>query len=146
MKMLLISLLLPLTLAQPAVLQPGGAAPRPPMPAEQAAPAPKVVAVVNRANWCPVCLLHGKRTTALMATYQHQPVAFVVNDLTNKATKAASRRRLEQWGIAEAVQPYNSTGTILLLDAATRRVLGEVSVSKSDAVLTQALNQALAAR
>ena len=47
---------------------------------------PKVIAVVNKASWCPVCQKNGKRAiSVLMANNQDGAVQFVFNNLSNSS-------------------------------------------------------------
>jgi hypothetical protein len=64
---------------------------------------PKLIAVVNRANWCAVCRANGERFGALIMPYASKGLNIYINDLTNDATKAASKSALEKENIYDAV-------------------------------------------
>lgn len=92
---------------------------------------PKLIAVVNSADWCPVCKANGPRFGALAMPYAARGVSIYVNDLTNETTKAASKSALENAGIYEAVTTIPRKGIGHLLKscglAKDKRKLTEVS-------------------
>lgn len=49
-------------------------------------PTPKLIAVVNRANWCGVCRANGQRFGAVLMSYAAKGVNIYANDLTNSTT------------------------------------------------------------
>jgi hypothetical protein len=64
---------------------------------------PKLIAVVNRANWCTVCRVNEERFMALTTPYTAKSLDIYVNDLTNETTKAASKLELEKANLYDAV-------------------------------------------
>lgn len=108
-----------------------------------AKPAPKVIAVINKAEWCAVCKANGMKLMKLMPAYADKAVEFVPNDLTNADTKAASEKELKKLGVAEAVAPLKMTGLIALVDAKTHKLLKTVSLAEPDAKLEEAINSTL---
>jgi hypothetical protein len=64
---------------------------------------PKLIAVVNRANWCAVCKANGERFGALIMPYAAKGLNIYMNDLTNDTTKAASKLELEKANVYDAV-------------------------------------------
>jgi hypothetical protein len=64
---------------------------------------PKLIAVVNRANWCAVCRANGERFGALIMPYAAKGLKIYMNDLTNDTTKAASKLELEKANVYDAV-------------------------------------------
>ena len=64
---------------------------------------PKLIAVVNRANWCAVCRANGERFGALIMPYTAKGLNIYMNDLTNDTTTAASKLELEKANVYDAV-------------------------------------------
>jgi hypothetical protein len=75
----------------------------------------KLIAVVNRANWCAVCRANGERFGALITPHASKDINIYMNDLTNDTTKAASKSALEKANIYEAVTtiPRKGMGKLL---------------------------------
>jgi len=100
----------------------------------------KVIAVVNKADWCPVCEKNGERAmAALMKNNKDGSVQFVVNDLTSNETKAQSAKELKKVGVYETVSEFNSTGVVYFFNARTTELINQISVAKPDEKLTQTL-------
>ncbi|MDY6800338.1 MAG: hypothetical protein SVU94_03835 [Bacteroidota bacterium] len=100
----------------------------------------KVIAVVNKADWCPVCEKNGERAmAALMENNKDGSVQFVVNDLTSNETRAQSIKELKKVGVYETVSEFNSTGVVYFFNARTTELINQISVAKSDEKLTQTL-------
>ena len=76
---------------------------------------PKLIVVVNRANWCAVCKINEQRFRELLFAYAAHGVNIYVNDLTNDTTKAASISALQKANIYEAVTtiPRKGMGKLL---------------------------------
>lgn len=55
----------------------------------------KVIAVVNRANWCSVCKANGERFSQNILPYTTKGLMIVINDLTDETTIAKSKTELE---------------------------------------------------
>jgi hypothetical protein len=104
---------------------------------------PKVIGVINKADWCSVCEKNGERAmTALMAGNEDGATAFVANDLTDDKTKKASMETLKKYGLEQALAPLKSTGVAYFFNAETKELISQVSVSKSDEELAEALKAA----
>ena len=56
-------------------------------------------------------------------------VKFVANDLTNEQTIAKSTLELKKNKVFNAVKETKSTGLILLVDAKTKKVIKQISVT-----------------
>ena len=55
----------------------------------------KVIAVINRADWCHVCQANGeKMMKEVMPFFKDSNIRFVMNDLTNDETKRTSEMLL----------------------------------------------------
>ena len=76
---------------------------------------PKLIAVVNSANWCAVCRANGERFRALIMPYAAKGLNIYTNDLTNDITKAASKLELEKANVYDAVitTPRKGMGKML---------------------------------
>ncbi len=86
-----------------------------PMPPESANPG--LIAVVNRANWCAICKANGQRFAGVLMPYAAKGVNIYFNDLTNEATKAASKTELQRAGVYEAVTTIPAKGVGKMLKA-----------------------------
>lgn len=99
--------------------------------AQTKAAAPKVYAVVNKADWCPACQANGARVmNEVMPACKNFKVKFLANDLTNEKTVAASATELKMNKVYNAVKETKLTGLILLVDAKTKKVVKQISVTR----------------
>ena len=128
-------------------------------------PTPKLIAVVNRANWCGVCRANGQRFGAVLMPYAAQGVNVYVNDLTNATTKATSEAALQEAHVYEAVTtvPRKGMGKILkacgllhdkkrlsdvsgivtFVDPKTHKQLRQMSIASSDEVVKTTIDNLL---
>lgn len=91
----------------------------------------KVIAVVNKAGWCPVCQANGPRfMKEVMPMFKDSGVEFVMNDLTDETTKAASKTKLKEAHAYNAVKKIDATGLVLLVDAKTGKLLDKISMAE----------------
>ncbi|MDB4583095.1 hypothetical protein N9164_08080 [Draconibacterium sp.] len=103
----------------------------------------KVIAVVNKADWCPVCQKNGMRAMeTFKANNKDMVILFVANDLTNDETKAKSAKELKKLGLEKAVAKHNGTGVAYFFDAESKKLINEVSVAKPNEELAEALKTA----
>ncbi len=103
----------------------------------------KVIAVINKADWCPTCQNNGQRAMgAFMENNKDMAIQFVANDLTNKETKAKSAVELKKLGLDKAIEPYNGTGVAYFFNSETKKLISQVSVAKSNEELASALETA----
>jgi hypothetical protein len=92
---------------------------------------PKVIAVINRADWCPVCKANGPRVMQeVMPACKDMKVKFVMNDLTDKKTMVQSKAALQKDDVYKAVEGQRSTGLIILVDNKTKKVVQTISVAE----------------
>lgn len=104
---------------------------------------PKVIGVINKADWCSVCEKNGERAmAALMAGNEDGATTFVSNDLTDDKTKKASIETLKKYGLEQALAPLKSTGVAYFYNSETKALVGQVSLAKPDKELTEALKAA----
>jgi thiol-disulfide isomerase/thioredoxin len=103
----------------------------------------KVIAVVNKAEWCPVCEKNGMRA---METFKENnkdmAIQFVGNDLTNDETKAKSAAELKKVGLDKAMADKNGTGVVYFFDANSKKLINQISVAKSNEELAEAMKTA----
>lgn len=100
----------------------------------------KVIAVVNKAEWCPTCKENGMRAmAALKANNTDGSIQFIMNDLTNDETKKQSAGSLKKAGLKDAMAKYNGTGNVYFFDAKSKKLLDNVSVAKDDEKLAATL-------
>lgn len=111
--------------------------------AQSKTPAPKVYAVINKADWCPVCQANGERVMSeVMPACKDLNVKFVANDLTNEQTIAKSSVDLKKNKVYASVKETKSTGVILLIDAKTKKVIKQISVAKPSAEIIKEITEA----
>jgi hypothetical protein len=127
---------------------------------------PKLIAVVNRANWCGICKANAERFSKVLMPYSVKGVNIYLNDLTNKTTKEASRQELEKANVYETVntiprkgmgkalkachlvkdkkQTQDVAGIVTFIDPVSHKQLKQVSISVSDeemnSIITKLLN------
>lgn len=113
----------------------------------------KVIAVVNRANWCAVCKANGERFGNNIMPYATKGLAIVMNDLTNETTIAKSKddlkkssvykqiyktnrkgvgRMMQVCGIVHGKEKTMASGIVTFIDAKTLKVLSETSIAITD--------------
>ena len=99
--------------------------------AQSKAVTPKVYAVINKADWCTVCKANGARVmNEIIPACKELNVKFVPNDLTDATTSAKSAADLKKEKIFNSVKKTKATGIILLVDAKSKKVIKEISVTK----------------
>lgn len=109
----------------------------------QKAAEPKVIAVINQADWCHVCKENGQRAmAAFMANNQNGAFLFVANDVTNADTKKKSAMELKKYGLDKAAANLAGTGVAYFFNPKTRELISQVSVGKTDQELAAALKNA----
>ena len=100
----------------------------------------KVIAVINKADWCPVCQQNGERAmVAFMENNKDMAIQFVANDLTNDETKKNSATELKKYGLDKTIENYKGTGVAYFFNSKTGALISQISVSKPDQELAQAL-------
>jgi hypothetical protein len=124
----------------------------------------KVIAVVNRANWCGVCKANGERFCNNIAPYTAKGVAIVLNDLTDETTAAKSKNDLEKSDLYKQIYKTNrkgvgrmmqacglvhgknkimASGIVTFIDAKTLKVLSETSIAIPDAEMKAVIDNLL---
>lgn len=91
----------------------------------------KIVAVINRADWCTVCIANGEKIMKeVIPVFSESNVQFIMNDLTSDATKGDSKMKLEKAKVHGVVKKISATGLLLLIDAETGKLLEKISVGE----------------
>ncbi|MGH2642762.1 MAG: hypothetical protein ACRDE2_02345 [Chitinophagaceae bacterium] len=105
----------------------------------------KVIALMNKASWCPVCQDHGMHFMKGIApmVMKNPEVKMVINDLSNDQTRASSMQMLQEAGITQFAEENDATGRIYFLDARTKKLLSTVSIAQSDKDIMRAYKEAL---
>ncbi len=95
--------------------------------------APKIIAVVNQADWCSVCKANGQRAIgAFMENNKEGKISLVVNDVTSAETKKKSAAGLSTNGLTVAMKNYKATGVVYFFDAKTKKPITQVTVANSN--------------
>ncbi len=103
----------------------------------------KVIAVINKADWCPTCQQNGKRAmSAFMENNKDMSVQFIANDLSNDDTKKNSTEELKKVGLDQVIGNYKGTGVAYFFNSESKALISQISVSKSDNELADALTSA----
>ncbi len=126
----------------------------------------KLIAVVNRANWCGVCKANAERFSKVLLSYSSKGVSIYLNDLTNETTNAESKQALEKANVYETVntiprkgmgkaleachlvkdrkQKQDVAGIVTFIDPVSHKQLKQVSIAVSDEemnnIITKLLN------
>jgi len=100
----------------------------------------KVIAVINKAEWCSVCQQNDQRAmAAFMENNKDMAIQFVANDLTNEETKKKSAAELKKFGLDKTMENYKGTGVAYFFNSGTGALISQVSVAKTDQELAEAL-------
>ncbi len=103
----------------------------------------KVIAVINKADWCPTCQQNGKRAmSAFMENNKDMSIQFIANDLTNDESKKKSAEELKKVGLDQVIGNYKGTGVAYFFNAETKALISQISVGKSDQELADAMLEA----
>lgn len=105
----------------------------------------KVIALMNKASWCPVCQDHAMSFMKNIApmVMKNPEVKMVINDLSNDRTRASSMPMLESAGIKQFALENDATGRIYFIDAQTKKLLSSVSIAQSNRDIMRAYKEAL---
>ena len=105
-----------------------------------AAPGPRVVIVVNRAEWCSVCKANEPRVAKLLMS--DGAIAMVVNDITDDEHARRSAVALKSAGLEHAIAAGAATGVLYLFDARTKRPLHQITVANTDREIQMVIEMA----
>ena len=100
----------------------------------------KVIAVVNKADWCSVCKANGDRAmAAFMSNNKDMSVLFLGNNVTDDKTEKKSAEELKKYGLDKEMEKHTGTGVAYFFDAKTKKLVNEISVAEPDNKLAEAL-------
>lgn len=102
--------------------------------------------LITRANWCPACRANdGKINNELIPAYSNdKDVAIVINDITNKKSKAKAKPFLESAGVYEISKKEQATGAIAIINLANGKIINRVFVVYDTVRIKKAITDALA--
>lgn len=121
---------------------------RPAQTAEAAKPAaaPSVIALSFYADWCPGCKELAPKLEAVVAAAAKQPCLFVKLDQTDRDSRQAEFL-LASLGMGELWKEHaGKTGYALLIDPASKRVVGRISADQDTETMKSNLSKALGTR
>ena len=103
----------------------------------------KVLGVINRADWCPVCEENGERAMKTFKTNNKDgSIKFIINDLTDVTTKEKSAKKLKKYELYKKMKENTSTGVVFFFDAESKELIDKISVKKSSKELAKAMSSA----
>lgn len=112
-------------------------------PAPRAAEAPKVLALALYADWCPACKTLKPKMEEAMKSFSGQPVLMVRLDQTQKDSRQAEYM-LHALGLADLWKNHGGkTGYVLLVNAETKKIVGNISFRFEAKEITEALTKAV---
>lgn len=102
---------------------------------------PAVIAVVTKAKWCPTCVKNENRVASeVLSKIDDTKVAILVNDLSDKETKATAKETLKKAGLENL--KLKATGVITFVNAKTKKEILSISVSKPSEEIAAAFAKA----
>ena len=106
---------------------------------------PKVIALLTKASWCPVCQSNGPRfmKDVMPMVMKNKDVQMVMNDVSNDETKATSKPMLEKAGIYNFAEKNPATGMLYFIDAKTKNLVSKVSLAETNDAIVKAYQEAL---
>jgi thiol-disulfide isomerase/thioredoxin len=100
----------------------------------------KVIAVLNKADWCPVCRAHDKRAIpVLMENNKDGAVKFVIYDQSNDQTTEKTAKDLKGVGLEHAIEKHDGAGMVSFFNYKTKAFISQISFAETDAKLAEAL-------
>ena len=103
----------------------------------------EVIAVINRADWCPICQANGKRANMVFKkNNMNGDILFVTNDLTNTQTKNKSAEMLKKYGLDKVMMNHESTGMVFFFNPKTKELIDQISASRTNPELVAAMHEA----
>lgn len=106
---------------------------------------PKVIALLTKASWCPVCQANGPRfmKDVMPMVMKNKEVKMVMNDLSDKKTTAMSKDMLEKAGVYDFAEKNPGTGMLYFLDGKTKELISKVSLAEPNDKIEKAYQEAL---
>ncbi len=92
----------------------------------------KVIAIVNKADWCSICKAYAGRTVAAFTENNTDNYfQFIVNDITNEETKKASKPAIIKVGMEKTLEGSLAAGVLSFYDVKTKALLAQVTVANT---------------
>lgn len=92
----------------------------------------KVVAIVNKADWCSICKAYAGRTVAAFTENNADNYfRLIVNDITNEETKKASKQIVAKAGLEKTLAGSLAAGVMSFYDVKTKALLAQVTVANT---------------
>ena len=106
---------------------------------------PKVIALLTKASWCPVCQANSPRfmKDVMPMVMKNKEVKMVMNDLSDKKSIAMSKGMLEKAGIYNFAEKNPATGMLYFFDGKTKELISKVSLAESNEEIKKAYMEAL---
>ena len=105
----------------------------------------KVIALVTKASWCPVCQKNGDRMAQeVFSSYMDGKVKVVMNDVSDDNTRKACKKEIEENKLKGVADKCTMTGIITLVNAKSGKVISSISVAKSTDEIKKAIDEAIA--
>lgn len=101
--------------------------------------------MVTRANWCPTCRANeGKINNELIPAYSgSKELAIVINDITNRRTKARSKPILQSAGVYDISLSQQATGVVIVINPSSGKIINRFYVSYSLDAMKKIINDAM---
>lgn len=92
----------------------------------------KVIAIVNKADWCSICKAYAGRTVATFTENNTDSYfQFIVNDITTEETKKASKPAITKVGLDKTLDGSLAAGVLSFYDVKTKKLLAQVTVANT---------------
>ena len=106
---------------------------------------PKVIALLTKASWCPVCQANGPRfmKDVMPMVMKNKEVKMVMNDVSDKKTIAMSKDMLDKAGVYDFAEKNPGTGMLYFLDGKTKELISKVSLAEPNEKIEKAYQEAL---
>ncbi|TND07541.1 MAG: hypothetical protein FD123_3093 [Bacteroidetes bacterium] len=92
----------------------------------------KVVAIVNKADWCSICKNYAGRTVATFTENNTDGYfQFIVNDITSEETKRTSRPAIVKAGLEKTLDGSLAAGVLSFYHAKTKKLIAQVTVANT---------------
>jgi hypothetical protein len=111
-----------------------------------AAAKPDLVAIKFHADWCASCRRMGTLFEDLTTVSENQPVLFTRLDLTDRSSRTQARYLMTMLGLGDVWEQTGAgekTGFIVLVDADTKQVVGQLSADQDLKQMKAALQETL---
>ncbi len=104
---------------------------------------PKLIAVLNKANWCPVCRTHDKRAIpALMENNKDGAIKFIVYDQTDDQTTEKTAKDIKIAGLEQTIEKHDGAGMVSFFNYKSKEFISQISFAESNDKLNEAINLA----